>query len=74
VVATYFIRQEVRRSYPKEVQDTYTDPQLAFEETKKALMMISNTFGKARHEAGKIKMFNEAEKKIQRKSPDKVNI
>ncbi len=74
VVATYFIRQEVRKSYPKEIQDTYTDPQLAFEETKKALMMISNTFGKAKHEAGKIKMFNDAEKKIQTKGTDKSNI
>ena len=74
VVATVFIRQEVRKSYPKEIQDTYTDPQLAFEETKKALMMISNTFGKAKQEAGKIKMFNDAEKKIQTKSTDKANI
>jgi hypothetical protein len=74
VVATYFIRQEVRKSYPKEIQDTYSDPQLAFEETKKALMMISNTFGKAKHEAGKIKMFNEAEKKIQSKGTEKTNI
>ena len=67
VVATYFIRQEVRKSYPKELQDTYTDPQMAFEETKKALMMISGSFGKARREAGKMKVFNDAEKKIQSK-------
>lgn len=67
VVATYFIRQEVRKSYPKELQDTYTDPQMAFEETKKALMMISGSFGKAKREAGKMKMFNDAEKKIQTK-------
>lgn len=74
VVATFFIRQEVRKSYPKELQDTYTDPQMAFEETKKALMMISGSFGKAQHEAGKIKMFNEAEKKIQGKKNEKANI
>lgn len=74
VAATFFIRQEVRKSYPKELQDTYTDPQMAFEETKKALMMISNSFGKAQQEAGKIKMFNEAEKKIQGKKNEKVNI
>ena len=67
VVATYFIRQEVRKSYPKELQDTYTDPQMAFEETKKALMMISGSFGKAKREAGKMKVFNDAEKKIQSK-------
>ena len=75
VVATYFIRNEVRKSYPQELQDTYTDPQMAFEETKKALQMISNSFGKAKRQAEKVKMFNEAEKKIQTKdSAGKTNI
>jgi hypothetical protein len=74
VAATFFIRQEVRKSYPKELQDTYSDPQMAFEETKKALMMISNSFGKAQNEAGKIKMFNDAEKKIQGKKTEKASI
>ena len=75
VVATYFIRQEVRKAYPQEAQDTYTDPQMAFEETKKALLMISNSFGKAKKEAGKMKMFNDAEKKIQTKqSAEKESI
>ena len=68
VVATYFIRQEVRKSYPQELQDTYSDPKMALEETKKALMMISNSFNKAQRDAGKIKAFNEAEEKIQNKS------
>ncbi len=66
VAATYLVRQEVRKSYPEEVVDTYSDPQLAFEETKKALMMISKTFGKAKQEAGKISVFNEAEQIIQK--------
>lgn len=78
VAATYFIRQEVRKAYPEPVamEDTYTDPKIAFEETKKALMMISKSFGKAKGEAGKIKMFNEAEKKIQGKETEeeKTNI
>jgi len=65
VAATYLVRQEIRKSYPEEVVDTYSDPQLAFEETKKALMMISKTFGKAKQEAGKITVFNEAEEIIQ---------
>ncbi|MBY0435020.1 MAG: hypothetical protein K2U26_12995 [Cyclobacteriaceae bacterium] len=68
VMATYFVRQEIRKSYPQELQDTYTDPQMAFEETKKSLMLISNSFGKAKREAGKMKVFNEAERKIQTKS------
>jgi len=65
VAAAFFIKNEIRKSAPQEVQDTYTDPELAFEETKKALMMISKSFGKAKHETEKIKVFNEAEKKIQ---------
>lgn len=67
VTATVLVRQEIRKSYPPEVADTYSDPKLAFEETKKALMMISGGFGKARKETTKINLFNEAEKKIQGK-------
>jgi len=80
VAATYFVRQEVRKSYPPEVADTITDPKLALEETKKALMMISKGFGKAKEEAGKINLFNEAERKIsgkdkeEEKEKDKINI
>ncbi len=65
--ATYMVRQEVRKSYPAEVADTYSDPKLALEETKKALMLISKGFGKAQKEASKIELFNEAEKRIQGK-------
>lgn len=75
VAATFLIRQEIRKSYPKELQDTYSDPQIAFEETKRALQMISNSFGKAKKEASKIQMLNEAEKKIQIKPrEEKINI
>lgn len=65
VAATLLVRDEIRKSYPTEIVDTYSDPELAFEETKRALLMISKGFGKARQEAGKIKMFNEAEQVIQ---------
>ncbi len=70
VAATYFVRQEVRKAYPADVVDTYSDPRLALEETKKALMLISKSFNKAQKEAGRIKVFNEAEEKIQGKSID----
>jgi hypothetical protein len=66
-VAIHFVRQEVRKSYPPEVVDTYSDPKLAFEETKKALMMISKGFGRAQKETTKLKLFNEAEEKVQGK-------
>ena len=67
VAATFFIRQEVRKAYPDEPEDTYSDPKVAFEETKKALMMISKSFNKAQKEASKINVFNEATEIIQNK-------
>lgn len=72
MVATWFIRNEVRKSTPQEVVDTYDDPKLAFEETKKALMMISKSFGTAEEQAKKINMFNEAQEEIQKKKQSKL--
>ncbi len=72
IVATWFIRTEVRQSTPQEVVDTYDDPKLAFEETKKALMMISRSFGTAEEHAKKINMFNEAQEEIQKKKEKKL--
>jgi hypothetical protein len=63
IAATFFVRQELRKSYPPE--DTFSDPRMAFEETKKALMMISKGFGKGQKEASKIKLFHDAEQKVQ---------
>lgn len=73
LVATYFVRNEIRKAYPAEVADTYSDPELALEETKKALMMLSKGFNRAQKEAGKLKVFNEAEQKIQGKVLDGDN-
>jgi len=72
MVATWFIRNEVRKSTPQEIVDTYDDPKLAFEETKKALMMISKSFGTAEEQAKKINMFNEAQEEIQKKKESKL--
>ncbi|MEJ7645012.1 MAG: hypothetical protein WKF87_10495 [Chryseolinea sp.] len=72
IVATWFIRNEIRKSTPHEVVDTYDDPKLAFEETKKALLMISKSFGTAQAQAKKINMFNEAQEEIQRKTKDRL--
>jgi hypothetical protein len=74
VTATYFVRQEVRKAYPPEIVDTYSDPKLALEETKKALMMISKGFNKAQKEAGRIKAFNEAEEKVQKQTKSEETI
>lgn len=65
MVAIWFVRTEIRETTPQEVVDTYEDPQLAFEETKKALLMISKSFGQAEQEVKKITLFNEAQEEIQ---------
>ncbi len=71
VMAVWFVRKEVRVTTPPEVVDTYDDPQLAFEETKKALLMISKSFGTAESQAKKLNMFNEAQEEIQKKDNQK---
>lgn len=69
LASIYFVRQEIRKDNPIAVEDTYDDPHKAFEETKKALLMISKGFGTAEQQAKKINVFNEAQEKIQ--SPPK---
>lgn len=66
MVAVWLVRMEVRKSTPQEMVDTYNDPKLAFEETKKALMMISKSFGTAEEQAKKINLFNEAQEEIRK--------
>jgi hypothetical protein len=66
IAATWFIRTEIRSSMPPEVVDTYDDPKMAFEETKKALLIISKSFGTAEEQTRKINMFNEAQEEIQK--------
>lgn len=71
IAAGYFVRNEVLKSKEQaQAIDTFSDPKEALEETKKALMLISKSFGKAKAGAGKINMFNEAEKKISGKDKD----
>jgi hypothetical protein len=65
MTAIWFVRSEIRKSTPQEIVDTYDDPQLAFEETKRALLMISKGFGTAEQQAKKINLFNEAQDQIE---------
>ncbi len=65
LAAVYFVRQELREDQAIATEDTFEDPQQAFEETKKALLMISKGFGRAEQQTKKINMFNEAQEKIQ---------
>ena len=64
VTATYFIRDD----YKKTTADlgTFETPEEAFEETKKALQMISKNFNKGRKEAKKVAVFNTAQEKIKK--------
>ncbi|HMP98802.1 MAG TPA: hypothetical protein PKC24_03410 [Cyclobacteriaceae bacterium] len=60
-LATFLIREEYLKSdKPDPVLDSFNDPMVAFEETKKALQMISDNFNKGKREAQKINMLNEA--------------
>lgn len=65
MTAFWIVRNEIRKDTPQEIVDTYNDPQLAFEETKRALLMISKSFGKAEEQAKKINLLNEAQEKVQ---------
>ena len=73
VSAVYFVRQEIRSNNedPMAMEDTFDDPHEAFEETKKALMMISKGFGRAEQQTKKINLFNEAQDKIQGDTKEK---
>lgn len=64
VLAVWLIRIEVRKNDPSPTADTYSDPEIAFEETKKALLMISKSFGRAEEQARKLNLFNEAQEKV----------
>ena len=67
MMAVWFIRREVRETTPPEIVDTYDDPKLALEETKKAFLMISKSFGRAEQETKKINILNEAREEIGKK-------
>ena len=74
MVAFLFIRKEIRKTTPQEMVDTFNDPQLAFEETKKALMIISKGIGTAEQEAKKINLFNEAQEEIQKSKQNEKDL
>jgi hypothetical protein len=74
VMAIWFVRTELRKSGSTDVTDTYSDPKVAFEETKKALLIISKSFGKAEEEAKKINLFNEAQQEIQQQKETNIQL
>jgi len=58
---TRFLNQQEE---PALLADTYDNPEDAFEETKKALLLISKSIGKGRVQTQKIASFHQAEQKI----------
>lgn len=71
VIATagYFMHQEMTKEENNPyLGDTFEDPKKAFEETKKALSLISENFNKGRKQAEKVAIFNEATQKIKEKN------
>lgn len=65
--AAFFVREEYidkKDHMGPYLADTFEDPKEAFEETKKALMVISKNFNKGRKEAQKVGALNEARQKI----------
>ncbi len=58
---TRFLNQQEE---PILVADTYDSPEDAFEETKRALLLISKSIGKGRTQTQKIATFSQAEEKI----------
>lgn len=74
VVASFWlVRTQMREETPQEIADTYDDPQKAFEETKKALQLISKNFGKAQKAASNINMINEATERVHSKDETKID-
>lgn len=58
---TKFLNQQEQSVH---LTDTYENPEDAFEETKKALILISKNIGKGRIQTQKIANFHQAEEKI----------
>ena len=69
VTAAVFIRQDYeskKQQLDPVLADTFEDPQKAFEETKKALMLVSQQFDKGKKHAQKLTIFDDATEKVQR--------
>ena len=66
VTASWIVRNEMKDSQEQlePITDTFSDPNEAFEETKKALLLISKNLGKGRTEAAKLKGFSKAEEVV----------
>lgn len=68
-LATFFLKQdyeEKREKIDPLVEGTIEDPQKAFEETKKALMLVSQQLNKGKKHAQKLGAFEDAQQKVKK--------
>jgi hypothetical protein len=71
VASVWLVRTQLNNTTTDELVDTYDDPKKAFEETKRALQLISKNFGKAEKASANINLINEATEKLQEKDDKK---
>ena len=74
ITTVYVVREEYEnnKTVLKPMTDTFEDPKEAFEETKKALLLLSKNLGKGKTQVNKIKVFNEAENTVKNINNKKV--
>lgn len=70
LVSAWFIDQKMNSSEKElvAITDTFDNPEQAFEETKKALLLLSNSLGKGKKEAEKLSAFHKIQEKIGKKN------
>ena len=66
VASVWLVRTQWQTTDATEITDTYDDPKNAFEETKRALQLISKNFSKAQKATSNLNLINEAKDKIQK--------
>lgn len=66
-ISSFFVYKEINenKTAEKMITDTFEDPQKAFEETKKALYILSKNLGKGQKEIQKASMLHEAKEKLE---------
>lgn len=73
LAASFLFRQNLAPENRPELMGTYEDPQEAYEETKRVLMLVASKLNKGRKYTGTISNFNEAEQKIKGLDEDQEN-
>lgn len=73
MVASFLFRQNLAPENRPELMGTYEDPQEAYEETKRVLMLVASKLNKGKKYTETLSNFNEAEQKIKGVDTDENN-